>query len=173
MLCRDTLPLRHRGLADVSTRVRRFQVLGDLGGATETDDEGFDVHDDVKSHLTNVVKWELTSFRPTQCTVAVMYTDDGKFTEEHKLAMAKRMRQALQLSGLTQSAVAGRIGVSRAAMSQFCSKGGISIETLAKFCQVTKGSMDYMVFGTAPDMEASLVAMLKDMVGSRAKVTSN
>lgn len=93
-----------------------------------------------------------------------MFDEDGKFTPAHRQQIAKRMDQTIRLAKLTKSAVAERMGVSRAAVTQYCQTGEIALDRLAKFCQVTKASMDYIVTGSAPDMEAALLPMVSDLV---------
>ena len=86
-----------------------------------------------------------------------IYDEDGNFTAAHRREIARRLDQAIRLSRKTRAAVAGELGVSRAAVTQYCDTGSIALDKLARFCQFTKASMDYIVFGETPDIEASVM----------------
>ncbi len=174
MLSRDAIPLANGRAAYMSAAMFGFQMLSDLTGAAERVDDVFDVHAVVKPELTSSVKWDLACIAGAGDMIAFMYTEDEKaFSARHLQAMGKRMEQAVRMSKQNKSQVAGKMGVSRAAMTQYC-KGETTptLVSLARFCQATKSPMDYIVFGTTPELESSLIPMLEDLLLSKKRPKS-
>ena len=103
--------------------------------------------------------------------VMIRLNDDGDFSAEQKSAIGKRMDQSIRMAKLTKSYVASELGVSRAAVTQYCQGSGIALPRLAAFCQITRASMDYIVFGTHPELESSLAPMIDEIIQKRRVVT--
>lgn len=126
----------------------------------------------VKHHWTPIVKPHLALsivLRQRIDGMAKKKKDEGRFSPEQLAAIGKRMGQAIRMSRKNQSQVAGQIEVSRSAMNQYCSgKTSIQLHKLAAFCEVTKASMDYIVFGAPAELEAS-IKLVMDKVISGAK----
>lgn len=99
-----------------------------------------------------------------------MYDEDGNFTEAHLREMGKRMDQSIRMARKNKSQVATEIGVSRAAMTQYCSgQSTPSLQNMARFCREVKIPMDYIVFGTTPELEEQMLPVLQEMIASRNK----
>ena len=101
-----------------------------------------------------------------------MFIDDSdKFTEVHLVEMGRRMDQAIRLAKKNKSEVAGIMGISRAAMTQYCNgESTPSLPNMTKFCLAVKASMDYIVTGTTPDLDEQLPLILGDVIARRKKV---
>lgn len=64
--------------------------------------------------------------------------------------ITRRMKEAIRTTGLTQAEIARRMGISRGLLHAIIRNGSTSLEVMAKFCEVTNFSMDYIVRGVFP-----------------------
>lgn len=124
----------------------------------------------VKHGLTFDVNRHLACAAKTWNSLGAMYDEDGNFTEAHLREMGKRMDQSIRMARKNKSQVATEIGVSRAAMTQYCSgQSTPSLQNMARFCREVKIPMDYIVFGTTPELEEQMLPVLQEMIASRNK----
>ena len=99
-----------------------------------------------------------------------MFDEDGNFTPAHMLAMGKRMDQAIRLARKNKAEVALEMEISRAAMTQYCSGNTVpTLQNMARFCQIVKTPMDFIVTGTTEELEAQVIPVLQAFLDSRKK----
>lgn len=122
----------------------------------------------VKHGLTDRVKPHLATQPTVRRTVGRMFDEDGNFTAKHLQDMGNRMAASIALSKQSKAAVAAAMGVSRAAMTQYCD--GLSTPSLQRmtmFCKLVKTPIDYIVTGTTPETEDFVVPFIRDMIDQR------
>lgn len=118
----------------------------------------------VKPHLTPFVKYGLAGSLAVSARWG-MYNPDGSFTESHLRMIGKRMDQAVRLSKQTKAEVAGILGISRAAMTQYCKgESTPTLSNMARFCKATRATMDYIVFGVDPEFRDNIMPMLEGVI---------
>lgn len=99
-----------------------------------------------------------------------MFDEDGNFTADHAREMGKRMDQAIRLAKTTKAKVALEMEISRAAMTQYCSGATVpTLANMARFCQIVKTPMDYIVTGTTEDLESQVIPVLQEFLDSRKR----
>lgn len=93
------------------------------------------------------------------------YNEDGSFTAAHLRAMGKRLDQSIRLAKTTKAQVAAELGLSRAALTQYCNGDSTpTLSNMARICKLIKAPMDYIVHGEDTELVNSVRPIFESML---------